>query len=282
MIKFKDGIIKRLKKAIEDDAIILQTSPKVTQALLNIFNATKGEDNAPRVFSTENGLGLSRDSRNVPFADTFTDADVVEESMPIEDAHFYKGLQAAREYIYVPYLRQVLKITSRSSGVFKCVDDDENIYSFAQAISYVDVKPSIVQKAFPKLLKAEAEAKAMILASNKRRGVEDLKVGDTVTIRAFEDMEAEFGARQEAIGLKRDPMKITNAIPGTQDFVFLEFAGHLAGQKFTVVQVLETNSEVVLSKDGNSEFKTLINPTTKEEYIFQDSIRFSKSHLIKE
>jgi len=278
MLKFKEGQLAQLLEAITDSGVKLNTSPKVTQAIINLAMQSKKLSSVIKLKSTTNGIVLTTaknfDSKNPVI---FSDETMVEFSHEITPDIYHKKNDNKAEFRYFVPLRQVLRVRSQTTSKFFVEDDDGNTFFVPVDFKSISAKQSVIPIFFPNLIENREKAQQIILASNARRSMTGIQVGDTVTVRSYADMVAEFGDTEVSFGYDGETMRITGEIRGADTIVFPNYASHLAGRTYRIAKILEERDEIILTDN----ITDLINPETSEELPNIDPIRFSKLHFTK-
>ena len=278
MIKFKNGALSGIIDAMSTTGALIKADPKTMQAILNSAQKSKEFSRDIYVHSTTDGLILARNSDvNVKKPTEFLQDTLVEFSEALTPDLHHKTTDAKAEFRYYPALRQMMRVRSRNDDAVVLVDDDHNIFRVTPSMHYISAKVSVIPVFFPKLITERKEADAFITASNIVRGMDNIKVGDTVVVREYIDMVNEFGKNTISFGYEDDQMDVTCEIKGANTLLYTAHAKYLGGRKMVISKILEDRQEIIMKEPQTK----LINPTTGEEVSNLDPIRFSRLHFIK-
>lgn len=278
MLKFKENVIGNIIKAMEKTGAKIVASPKVTQAVINSMQKSKNFPNDITLISSESGLILAK-TREVNTSNPvlFVEDAMIEFTGDLTSDLHHANNDTKAEFRYYPEFHQMLRVRSRNGSDVILADDDHNIYRVSKNLRHISAKKAVIPIFFPKLVKERTDAEQIITASNKARGMDTIKVGDTVIVREYQDIAKEFGDEEITFGYDGETMRIAGNIKGADTLVYSNYATYLGGRKFKVKAVLDERQEIILTED---QFK-LVNPKTSSEVANVDPIRFSRLHFIK-
>jgi len=280
MIKFKPNALPTLVTLLKSSPVSFGKVPApMLQGLVNLLEHHKFINLV--VSSLDDGL-IIKDSGVT--AKTVVMEDIskfVEETAPYEESILHKTQNLSAELRFYPQLNAVLLKKSVSESEVVLHDDEGNSFTVPTSVNFHSVYAALLPSFFPNLAKARKESDAIISASLEARAMIELKVGDTVSLRTFDDMAEEFGKTSYPIGDGKT-VELTAIIPGISNIPFLSTVQYLQERAFTVQAIVEDSLEVVLvDSDGVSEFKKLIDVESGEEQTIPTPIRFSRLHLIR-
>ena len=102
----------------------------------------------------------------------------------------------------------------------------------------------------PEVHSVESKKRSTISASWRRRGFTEYpKVGDTVVVRSFADMESEYGV------MATTPVKVIKGASMTYGVPFIEYFENFCEKRAVITAINPTTG--VVSLDGEVDFKTL-------------------------
>ena len=281
MIQFHENAFTNLVQDTRTQPVKLTNIPsKNLQGLLNLLVTAKGLNIS--IDSAADGLIVVAEECTSKKKPKTVDASsiIVENDIVIEAEMFHKTDTSSAELRYFPMLDTVLFIKNKTKYEFIGHNDDGDIFSVSTEAHSRSIKQVHLPVFFPKLAAARKNAEDIINASNKARNVQELAVGDTVNIRSFADMVAEFGETVYPIGDGKE-VRLTAIIPGYTNIAFLNTAEYLSSRTFTVHAILEGQEVILADEEGATEFRKLVDPTSGEEQELDESIRFSRLHLTK-
>ena len=280
MIQFQPTQFKALVDMLQQHKLRLTNiAPVDLQGLLNLLTITKGS--TPQVISGKDGLVICVESSKSSAEVVINMNDYLTTERPVFDPEMlHKNDTSQAELRFFPMLQSILYVKNKSRDEMVLHDDEGNVFVTKSTTKSHSVRQTHLQELFPNLFEARKEVESTLLKSNEARNMVELKVGDTVSIRPFADMVAEFGEVTYPIGDDKE-IKLTAIIQGYTNIAFLNTASYLQARQFTVKEVLDGQEVILSDEDGVSKFIKLIDIESGEEQEIEEPIRFSRLHLIR-